>query len=198
MIYLDLLLKATKGILRYPGQQSHFDAYSHDSRQLIPGELFVAVRGERSDGHDYLLDAVHRGATGLLVEERYINLLSEEAQTTLAQARPALRKQSRPSFPATLPPSKAGKTITTCWDCHSRSGAWKNATNTLCWRCPAIFQAKLKSCAGLHAHQLVSSPISARHNSNILALSSDWRQNYVHCLPFFHKQVQRLSTLMIC
>ena len=89
MIYLDLLLKATKGILRYPGQQSHFDAYSHDSRQLIPGELFVAVRGERSDGHDYLLDAVHRGATGLLVEERYINLLSEEAQTTLAQARVA-------------------------------------------------------------------------------------------------------------
>src|SRR5260370_41634498 len=89
MIYLDLLLKATKGILRYPGQQSQFDAYSHDSRQLIPGELFVAVRGERSDGHDYLLDAVHRGATGLLVEERYINLLSEEAQTTLAQARVA-------------------------------------------------------------------------------------------------------------
>src|SRR5260370_30878971 len=89
MIYLDLLLKATKGILRYPGQQSHFDAYSHDSRQLIPGELFVAVRGERRDGHDYLLDAVHRGATGLLVEERYINLLSEEAQTTLAQARVA-------------------------------------------------------------------------------------------------------------
>src|SRR5258708_20502570 len=88
MIYLDLLLKATKGILRYPGQQSHFDAYSHDSRQLIPGELFVAVRGERSDGHDYLLDAVHRGATALLVEERYINLLSEEPQPTLAQPRP--------------------------------------------------------------------------------------------------------------
>src|SRR5260370_6632980 len=84
MIYLDLLLKATKGILRYPGQQSHFDAYSHDSRQLIPGELFVAVRGERSDGHDYLLDAIHRGATGLLVEASSINALAQETLTLLA------------------------------------------------------------------------------------------------------------------
>ena len=45
MIYLDLLLKATHGVLRYAGKQSHFDAFSHDTRQLIPGELFVAVRG---------------------------------------------------------------------------------------------------------------------------------------------------------
>ncbi len=87
MIYLDLLLKATRGVLRYTGKQSHFDAFSHDTRQLIPGELFVAVRGERSDGHDYLLDAAQRGAAGLLVEGRYINDLSEEVQASLAGAR---------------------------------------------------------------------------------------------------------------
>ncbi len=87
MIYLDHLLKATRGVLRSAGKQSHFDAFSHDTRQLIPGELFVAVRGERGDGHDYLLDAVQRGTSGLLVERQYFNSLSEQVQATLAEAR---------------------------------------------------------------------------------------------------------------
>jgi alanine racemase len=87
MIYLGHLLKATNGVLHTPGKQSHFDTFSHDTRQLIPGELFVAVCGERSDGHDYLLDAVHRGASGLLVEGRYIHSISEEVQATLAGSR---------------------------------------------------------------------------------------------------------------
>ncbi len=86
MIYLDHLLKATRGVLYYAGKQNHFDAFNHDSQQLIPGELFVAVRGERGDGHDYLLDAVRRGATGLLVEAKYFTSLSEETQTTIAEA----------------------------------------------------------------------------------------------------------------
>jgi Alr-MurF fusion protein len=89
MIYLNHLLKATHGVLCYAGKQSHFDAFSHDTRQLIPGELFVAVRGERGDGHDYLFDAIRRGASGLLVDSRYMNALSEEVQATLAEARVA-------------------------------------------------------------------------------------------------------------
>lgn len=89
MIYLDHLLNATHGVLLHPGKQSHFDAFSHDSRQLIPGELFVAVRGERGNGHDYLLDAVQRGATGLLVEGRYITSMPEQLQATLAETQVA-------------------------------------------------------------------------------------------------------------
>src|SRR5947209_17205458 len=90
MIYLDHLCKATNGVLLTTGKQSHFDAFSHDTRQLIPGELFVAVRGERGDGHDYLLDAVRRGASGLLLEQHYLDALSEEAQTTLMEAHIAI------------------------------------------------------------------------------------------------------------
>jgi alanine racemase len=89
MIYLDHLLKATNGVLLTTGKQSQFDAFSHDTRQLIPGELFVAVRGERGDGHDYLLDAARRGASGLLLEKQNTNTLSEEMQATLTQARVA-------------------------------------------------------------------------------------------------------------
>src|SRR5438132_7936217 len=86
MIYLDHLLNATHGVLLHAGKQSHFDAFSHDTRQLIPGELCVAVRGERSDGHDYLLDAVHRGASGLLIEGRVVPALTEEQRAAFEQA----------------------------------------------------------------------------------------------------------------
>jgi len=39
-----------------------------DSRTAVPGSLFVAVRGERADGHRFALGAVARGATVLVVE----------------------------------------------------------------------------------------------------------------------------------
>jgi len=38
-----------------------------DSRKVRPGNLFVALPGERTDGHDHLVDAVEAGATALLV-----------------------------------------------------------------------------------------------------------------------------------
>ncbi|MCS7223996.1 MAG: UDP-N-acetylmuramoyl-tripeptide--D-alanyl-D-alanine ligase [Armatimonadetes bacterium] len=38
-----------------------------DSRQATPGSLFVALKGEKGDGHSYVTDAEHRGAAALLV-----------------------------------------------------------------------------------------------------------------------------------
>jgi len=90
MIYLNHLCKATNAVLLTTGKQNHFDAFSHDTRQLIPGELFVAVRGEWGDGHDYLLDAVKRGTSGLLLERHFLDSLSEEVQATLFEAHIAI------------------------------------------------------------------------------------------------------------
>ena len=41
-----------------------------DSRQAIPGSLFVAVPGERLDGHAFIEDAVKRGASFALIQTR--------------------------------------------------------------------------------------------------------------------------------
>jgi len=39
-----------------------------DSRQAQPGDLFVALKGERADGHDFVHDAFSQGAVAALVE----------------------------------------------------------------------------------------------------------------------------------
>jgi len=41
---------------------------AYDSRRVKPGDLFVCIRGFRTDGHRYLADAVARGAVATVVE----------------------------------------------------------------------------------------------------------------------------------
>jgi UDP-N-acetylmuramoyl-tripeptide--D-alanyl-D-alanine ligase len=42
--------------------------YSIDSRTLNPGDLFIAITGERFDGHDYVQTALEKGAVGAIVQ----------------------------------------------------------------------------------------------------------------------------------
>src|SRR5690606_12381320 len=42
-------------------------AVSTDTRQIEPGDLFVALAGERFDAHDFLADAVSKGAAAIVV-----------------------------------------------------------------------------------------------------------------------------------
>src|SRR6266568_7266775 len=42
--------------------------YSIDSRTIRPGELFFAVKGEKMDGHDFVWQAIEKGAVGAVVE----------------------------------------------------------------------------------------------------------------------------------
>ncbi len=42
-----------------------------DSRAAKAGDLFVAIRGERFDGHDFVGEAFHRGAIGAVVRRDY-------------------------------------------------------------------------------------------------------------------------------
>ena len=53
------------GILKRDQQVS---GISSDSRNLVPGELFLALKGELFDGHDFVEQAFARGACGAIVE----------------------------------------------------------------------------------------------------------------------------------
>ena len=53
--------------------------YSIDSRTLLPGELFFAVKGERFDGHDFISGAIERGASGAVVARSRAGSLPDAA-----------------------------------------------------------------------------------------------------------------------
>ncbi|KRG69470.1 UDP-N-acetylmuramoylalanyl-D-glutamyl-2, 6-diaminopimelate--D-alanyl-D-alanine ligase [Stenotrophomonas terrae] len=71
------------------GDDVSIDAVSNDSRSLSAGSLYVALRGERFDGHDFAANAVEQGASALLVE-RLLPL--EVPQIVVANTELALAK----------------------------------------------------------------------------------------------------------
>lgn len=63
------LVKATGGTLLQGEDGQSLQGISTDSRTIRPGELFIALRGERVDGHTFIAAAMRRGATALLIAD---------------------------------------------------------------------------------------------------------------------------------
>lgn len=61
-------------VAEFAGARGDFDqdvvamGYSIDSRTLNHGDLFIAIPGERFDGHEYVEEALEKGAAGALVQ----------------------------------------------------------------------------------------------------------------------------------
>ena len=60
--------QATRGSATGTGAAMVFTGVSTDSRNLAAGELFVALRGVRYDGHDYVEMALKTGAVAVMVD----------------------------------------------------------------------------------------------------------------------------------
>lgn len=67
--------------------------FSIDSRTLIPGDLFFAVRGENHDGHDFVIPALKKGAIGAVVRRDRLDLAGA-SQGILAVDDPLLALQA--------------------------------------------------------------------------------------------------------
>ena len=95
------------------------DRVSTDSRTLEPGALFVALRGERFDGHDHAAQAVARGAVALLVDHpldlpgptQVPQIVVAETRRALGQAAAAWR--ARFELPLIAVTGSNGKTTVT-------------------------------------------------------------------------------------
>jgi alanine racemase len=71
MISLDDLIEANRTLgaaALGPVFARTYSAISYDSRTVRPGDLFVAVRTARADGHEFVRQACARGAAGVLLE----------------------------------------------------------------------------------------------------------------------------------
>ena len=54
-----------------PGADPVLLAIAHDSRRVVPGSLFVAIRGGQADGHRFLDQAEEQGAAALVVDAKH-------------------------------------------------------------------------------------------------------------------------------
>ena len=92
------------------------DGVSTDSRTIAPGALFVALRGERFDGHDYLADVAQRGAAAALVArvpDQHAGLpLVVVPDTLAALGALAARWRARFNLPLVAVTGSNGKTTT--------------------------------------------------------------------------------------
>lgn len=122
-----------------PVEPQRFSGIGTDSRTLEPGALFVALRGERFDGHEFLAQARERGALGAVVRsgtDPVGGLATFEVDDTLAALGAlALARRREVRGPVVAVTGTNGKTATkemlacvveTKWRVHATRGNLNN------------------------------------------------------------------------
>lgn len=66
------------------------DQIAYDSRLVQPGSLFVAIRGFKQDGHDFIPEALARGACAIVLDRPEIELPPGAAKVIVPNSRVAL------------------------------------------------------------------------------------------------------------
>ncbi len=94
------------------GPSCAFERVGTDTRALAAGDLFVALKGERFDGHDYLGEAERRGACGALTSRRVDGPMPQVIveDTRLALGRLAAHWRARFALPVVALTGSNGKT----------------------------------------------------------------------------------------
>jgi UDP-N-acetylmuramoyl-tripeptide--D-alanyl-D-alanine ligase len=84
MFTLDEILQITQGQSRQTGHAGYkstgqvvFKGISTDTRTIQPGDLFVSLVGEKFDGHQFVAEAVKKGATGVLISNVQCQMSNE-------------------------------------------------------------------------------------------------------------------------
>ena len=68
---VEEILRAVKGQLLQGPLHNFLKGVSTDSRTIKAGELFIALRGDRFDGHHFINEALNRDASGLIVSKGF-------------------------------------------------------------------------------------------------------------------------------
>ncbi len=113
------VVDATAGERARLGARASYDAVCTDSRSVTPGCLFVALKGERFDAHDFLQSAVKQGAAGVVVQKGRASgfempdiAVYEVADTLHALGRLARFHRDRFKLPVGAVTGSNGKTTT--------------------------------------------------------------------------------------
>jgi UDP-N-acetylmuramoyl-tripeptide--D-alanyl-D-alanine ligase len=70
-IAAEEIAAAVKGQINQGDPGTPFLGFNSDSRTVQRGEVFWALKGDRFDGHDFVLKAAKQGATGVVVQKGF-------------------------------------------------------------------------------------------------------------------------------
>jgi UDP-N-acetylmuramoyl-tripeptide--D-alanyl-D-alanine ligase len=133
----EFLVRALR--LRMPSlarAQVPFTGIDTDSRNIEPGSLFVALKGENFDGHDFIESAVAKGARGVLCQRGKSVVGSKDAtlfyveDTLRAYRKFAAAWRKEFSIPVIAIAGSAGKTTTKELLASILTGKWKHILKT--------------------------------------------------------------------
>ncbi len=114
----ELVEVLTEGELLQGNPNQCLNGVSTDTRQIVPGQLFIPLKGEHFDGHDFLEGAVTAGAGALLISKDQIPDVSSKVvlikvpDTLRALGEIALAQRLRFPIPVVGITGSNGKTTT--------------------------------------------------------------------------------------
>lgn len=76
-------------------KDTQFSGVTTDTRRIEAGSLFIALRGERFDGHSFVRQAVDRGAAGVFVSQAYPPEILDQIDATTIFTEDTLRAYQR-------------------------------------------------------------------------------------------------------
>lgn len=85
---VDHLLRATSGTLKQQGTTVLLGEISTDTRSLQVGDVFLALKGENFNGHDFAAEAIKKGAAALIISQ---SLPDSESRVSVVRVNDTLR-----------------------------------------------------------------------------------------------------------
>lgn len=115
---LSEICNATQGVLIKQAANMKFNGVATDTRRIRPGDLFIALKGERFDGHDFIIQAIQNGAAGVIMSRTDDLIISDNIavikvdDTLKALQRLASFHRQRYNIPIVAVTGSNGKTTT--------------------------------------------------------------------------------------
>lgn len=132
-VNLEFVSRSIGGKIIYGNDKGIITAITTDSRSMQPGSLFIALKGDRFDGHEFVLQALDKGARAAVVSRKPADLgfVPDDAAVILVddtlQALQDLAASYRMQFklPVIAVTGSVGKTTTKELIASCLSSTWK-------------------------------------------------------------------------
>ena len=138
---LEEIARATNALVLQGDPACRVKSFDVDSRRIESGALFVALKGERTDGHNFVMDAAVRGAAGAIIcfgfngfhtlPDSFALLSVADSQKALEALGALWRRKSESAVVAIT--GSVGKTTARNILCHVLSGRYKTLASPENW-----------------------------------------------------------------